>query len=136
MPNINQSNIQQAGSGNVIQLIGVDGEEGKPLNQCSTEELKQERAWRQRLLKKERQRQFLQLLKLLIWLLTGGGATWVTSHWLPWPHWLLLALGGLGVVLPGMAIYALGQKGDTEFAQRQIATLKEISHLLREKSPS
>ena len=135
MPYINQSTIQQVGHDNVIQLIGTDSSEGKPLNQCNGEELKQERLWRQKLLDKERRRQWFLLLKLLAWLLSGGSASWFTSHWLPWSHWLQLGLVGFGVVLPGMAIYALSQRGDSEFALRQIATLREIAHLQREKGP-
>lgn len=134
MANITQSTIQQGGTGNIIQLIGgTSGGEGKPLAQCTREELQQERVWRQQLLRKERLRQWGLALKLLLWLLSGGGASWLTSHWVPWTHWLLLILMGTGVILPGMAIYALSQAGDSEFAQRQLATLREIAHLEREK---
>lgn len=133
MAHITQSSIQQAGSGNLIQLIGPSNEEGKPLTQCSLKELRQEDVGRRLLLRQERHRQWLLALKLLVWLLSGGGATWLTTHWLPWTHWLSLVLIFGGVILPGMALYALGQAGDSEFAQRQIATLKEITHLLREK---
>lgn len=133
MARVTQSNILQTGAGNVIQVIGPSNEEGKPLSQCTPEELKQEDAGRRRLLQQERQRQWLLLFKLLVWLLSGGGATWITSHWLPWTHWLSLALIFGGVLVPGMALYALSKQGESEFAQRQIATLKEIAHLLREK---
>lgn len=75
MPHINQSTIQQVGHDNVIQLIGTDGAEGKPLNQCNGDELKQERLWRQKLLDQERQRQWFLLFKLLAWLLSGGSAS-------------------------------------------------------------
>ena len=133
MAHITQSSIQQAGSGNVIQLIGPSNEEGKPLAQCTPKELRQEDAGRRQLLRQERQRQWLLAFKFLVWLLSGGGATWLTAHWLPWTHWLSLALIFGGVILPGMALYAFSQAGDSEFARRQIATLKEIGHLLREK---
>lgn len=133
MAHITQSNILQTGAGNVIQVIGPSNEEGKPLSQCTSEELRQEEAERRRLLKQERQRQWLLVLKLMMWLLSGGGATWFTSHWLPWTHWLSLVLIFGGVLAPGMAIYALSQQGDSQFAQRQIATLQEIAYLLREK---
>lgn len=133
MAHITQSNIQQSGAGNVIQVIGPSNEEGKPLSQCTSEELRQEDAGRRSLLQQERKRQWLLVLKLFVWLLSGGGAAWFTSHWLPWTHWLSLVLIFGGVIAPGMALYALNQNGDSEFALRQIATLKEIAHLLREK---
>jgi hypothetical protein len=134
MARIENSPIQQYGSGNLIQLIGNSINEGKPLAQCTIDELRAEKAWRQRLLQKERHRQWWLAVKLLAWLLTGGSATWLATLWTHWSHWLVLTTAVLGTVLPAMALHALSQGGDSEFAQRQRGALREIGHLLREKS--
>lgn len=133
MARIENSPIQQSGSGNLIQLIGHSIDEVKSLAQCSVDELRAVEAWRQDLLRRERRRQTWLVLKLLTWLLTGGGATWLSMLWLHWSHWLVLGLGACGVALPAMALYAQSQAGDSEFALRQLGALREIGYLLREK---
>lgn len=134
MAHITNSPIQQVGSGNLIQLISSATDHGKPLAQCTIDELREENAWRKRLLQQERRRQWWLAIKLLSWLLMGGGATWLVTLWTHWSHWLSLSVAIVGVGLPSMALYALSQKGDSEFAQRQLGALREIAHLLREKS--
>ena len=133
MAHIENSPIQQTGSGNLIQLIGHSVNQGKPLAQCTIDELREEKIWRQRLLQKERHRKWWLAVKLLIWLITGGGATWFATLWLHWSHWLALTTAILGIGLPAMALYAMSQEGDTEFTQRQLGALREIGFLLREK---
>lgn len=133
MAHIENSPIQQSGSGNLIQLIGDSIDEGRPLAQCSIDELRAEKAWRQHLLQKEHHRQWWLALKLLAWLLTGGTTTWLATLWMHWSHWLVLTIAILGVGLPAMALHALSQGGNSEFAQRQLGALREIGHLLREK---
>ncbi len=134
MARIENSPIQQSGSGNLIQLIGASVDEGKPLILCTLEELRAEQAWRQRLLRQERRRHRWRAVKLLVWLLTGGGATWLTTLWAHWSQWVVWVTAVLGVGLPGMVLLAMSQAGDSEFAQRQLGALREIGFLLREKS--
>lgn len=133
MAKIKARDIQQNGTGNLIQVIGASNEEGKPFSQCSAEELRQERDWRKQLLSKENRKAFLLVLRLIIWLVCGGGATYASHTWLGISHWLTLLLAGGGVALPGFILYTLSQQGETEFALRQRAALKEIAYLLREK---
>lgn len=133
MTNISNNQIQQGGTGNVLQ-IAVASTSGKSLDACSLEELRQESRIRTGLLRQEERRLLNQVLALVSWLVLGGGSTWFASQWLPWSHWLMIALGAIGVVIPGMAIYARSQLGESEFSMRQRATLKEIDYLLREKS--
>lgn len=133
MAKINARDIQQNGTGNLIQVIGASSEEGKPFTQCNAEELRQEQDWRKQLLSKENRRTFLLVLRVILWLVCGGGATYVSQFWFGMSHWLTLLLAAGGVVLPGVALYILSQQGETEFALRQRAALKEIAYLLREK---
>lgn len=136
MAYIYNSPIHQTGTGNVLQLTGHSADEGKPLTQYSVEELRAERAWRRQLLNSERQRHWAMLAKLALWLFTGSGVTWLSAGALLWSHWVTIAAAAVGVALPGMAIYALSQRGDSEFATRQLQTLQEIGFLLREKGSS
>ncbi|MFG6485282.1 hypothetical protein ACG04R_01290 [Roseateles sp. BYS78W] len=129
----NHSPIVQGGAGNFIQFVGVESGEGKPLAQCSVAELQQECRHRQRLLDEELSRMRWLLIRLQFWALTGGGATHLSSQWLGWPHGLTLALAALGVGLPLALLYGISQRGESAFAQRQRATLREIHFLLREK---
>ena len=130
----NHSPIVQGGAGNVIQFVGIESGEGKLLAQCTAEELQQERRHRQHLLDEELSRMRWLLVRLLFWALTGGGATHLSSQWLGWPHGLTLALAALGVGLPLTLLYGFSRRGESDFAQRQRATLREIHFLLREKS--
>ncbi|MEY2891997.1 MAG: hypothetical protein RJA98_1905 [Pseudomonadota bacterium] len=133
MASIDRSPIQQLGNGNIVQLIGTSSEEGRPLTQCSVAELRAEQAWRKQLLERERGQQWTLAMKLLLWMLTGGGATWFSALWVHWNHWLTVALAALGLCLPGAWLYALSQGEPSEFALRQMNALREIGHLLREK---
>lgn len=133
MAKINARDIQQNGINNTVQVIGISNEEGKPFSQCTAEELRQEQGWRNQLLSKENRKAFLHVLRLIIWLVCGGGATYASHAWLGISHWLTLLLAGGGVALPGVILYIFSQQGETEFALRQRAALKEIAYLLREK---
>jgi hypothetical protein len=128
-----QSPIVQNGQGNVVQVMSVESGEGKPLVQCTPAELRAERRHRARLLAQERSRQRWLLLRLLLWLLFGGGASHFSSLWLGWSHSLTLALAGFGVALPVALLHQQSQRGESTFALRQLATLQEIDFLLREK---
>jgi hypothetical protein len=133
MTNINNNQVQQSGAGNVLQ-IAVASSTIKSLDACSIEELRQELRTRKELLQQEEARVLTQLLSLVSWLVLGSGSTWFASHWLPWSHGMMVALGAIGVIFPGIALYTRTQQGESEFSVRQRATLKEIDHLLREKS--
>lgn len=133
MAQIHGSSIQQSGTGNVVQVIGHAINDGKPFDQCSASELEAEKEWRKQLLNSERRRHMLLLVKLALWLLTGSGATWLSATVLGFSHLLTVLAAAVGAMTPAMAIYALSQKGDSEFASRQVQALREISYLLREK---
>jgi hypothetical protein len=131
MSNISHNQFQQAGIGNSVTIQALSS---GALADCTLEELRHEKRIRQGLLAQERQRLQAVWMKLLFWLLSGGAGAWLTGHWLPWTHWLMITIGFAGVVVPTMALYALSQQGPSEFEQRQQANLREIDYLVREKS--
>jgi hypothetical protein len=112
-------------------LIIQDGSElYKPLSQCSKEELPAEREHRDALAAKERRRrQKWQIYGIEIAVVTFApfqlGLVSESSNT------VLSIIQVAGFVL-GIATF-LGGARPTEFEQRQLATLDEITHLLRER---
>jgi hypothetical protein len=111
-------------------VINDTSEQYKLLSQCSTEELLAEREHRDALASKERRKQQR-------WQIYGMGVAIATFA--PFQLGLVSALSNTvlsiiqvaGFVL-GIATF-LGGARPTEFEQRQLNTLNEIAHLLRER---
>lgn len=98
---------------------------------CTNEELFDERVHRKSVLAGERKRKFKRLASA--WLFSGvvlsGGALWFYANGQANFSSLLLGLGGLAVAFASVKIF----EQPTEFEQRQLAALKEIHHILRER---
>lgn len=98
---------------------------------CTNEELFDERAHRKVVLSDERKRKFKRLA--FAWIVSGvvlsAGALWFYVNGQSNFSSLLLGLGGLAVAFASVKVF----EQPTEFEQRQLATLKDIRHILRER---
>lgn len=98
---------------------------------CSNEELFDERFHRKAVLSGERKRKLKRLA--FAWLFSGivlaAGALWFYVNGQSNLSSLLLGFGGLAVAFTSVKVF----EQPTEFEQRQLAALKEIHHILRER---
>ncbi len=82
-------------------------------------------------LSRERKRKFKRLA--FAWLVSGivlaAGALWFYANGQSNFSSLLLGFGGLAVAFASVKVF----EQPTEFEQRQLAALKEIHHILRER---
>jgi hypothetical protein len=118
---------------NVGGDVHIHDESSQPklLVLCTNEELFDERVHRKSVLAGERKRKFKRLASA--WLFSGvvlaGGALWFYANGQANFSSLLLGLGGLAVAFASVKVF----EQPTEFEQRQLAALKEIHHILRER---
>ena len=118
---------------NVGGDVHIHDESSQPklLVLCTNEELFDERIHRKSVLAGERKRKFKRLASA--WLFSGvvlaGGALWFYANSQANFSSLLLGLGGLAVAFASVKVF----EQPTEFEQRQLAALKEIHHILRER---
>jgi len=98
---------------------------------CSNEELVDERVHRKAVLSGERKHKFKRLA--FVWLVSGVvlavGALWFYATGRSNFSSLLLGFGGLAIAFASVKVF----EQPTEFEQRQLAALKEIHHILRER---
>ncbi len=111
--------------------IRDESSQPKLLVLCTNEELSDERTHRKAVLSGERKRKFKRLT--FTWLFSGivlsAGALWFYANGQSNFSSLLLGFGGLAVAFASVKVF----EQPTEFEQRQLAALKEIHHILRER---
>jgi hypothetical protein len=98
---------------------------------CSNEELLDERAHRKVVLSGERKRKIKRIA--FAWLVSGvvltAGAVWFYANGQSNFSSLLLGFGSLAVAFASIKVF----EQPSDFEQRQLAALKEIHHILRER---
>lgn len=118
---------------NVGGDIHIHDESSQPklLILCTNQELFDERAHRKEVLACERKQKFKRLV--FFWLLSGvvlsALALWFYVTGNSNLSSLLLGFGGLAIAFASVKVF----EQPTEFEQRQLAALKEIHHILRER---
>ncbi len=110
--------------------ITDNSQQYKPLNQCTIEELVNERQYRTSLLKKEQRLKLnrLGLVLVVFGIILAGVALF---YYLKGRKDISSLILGLGGILVGLASYKAFEN-PTEFEGRQISALNEIKYLLRE----
>lgn len=106
---------------------------GMPLAQCSYEELRHERRYRQRLLADECARACSFKGKLALWASLGLVGTIVSAKTFGWLHAMTIILAGPASFVPLALWFSVARLPESRFARRQRAAIEEISFLLREK---
>ena len=120
-------NMRDNNGGNIII-----NEPPKLLVQCSNEELFVEEKHRKNLLRQERARKFSITIKFLfgVLLLCGIASIWCYIKGLNQLMGLVSIL--VPILIAGVTLQTMSNP--TEFEQRQLATLNEISMILRDRS--
>jgi hypothetical protein len=111
--------------------ITDNSQQYKPLNQCTNEELYEERQHRKYVLKKERQSKLNRLG--LVWVVLGVllASVGLYLFFIGQRDYCFLSLGIGGVL--GLFATSKVIETPTVFEERQIATLNEIKNVLRER---